>query len=69
MLCCCAAVTFPLFVPEENFRYGSFTYTEDGNKRPENGFHDMGVVDGKNSDSETTSDYDPRNGCPEHSGL
>lgn len=29
---------------EENFRYGSFKYTEYGNKQLENRFNDMGVV-------------------------
>jgi hypothetical protein len=53
---------FPFFVPDKNFRYGSFKYTENGNKQLENGFEDLGVVYGKDKDSETTSEYDPQHG-------
>lgn len=50
---------FPFFVPQENFRYGSYTYTENGNKQLENGLADMGVVYEKNTNGEKTFDYNP----------
>lgn len=53
---------FPFFVPDRDFRYGSFKYTENGNKQREEGFNDMGVVYGKDKDSETASKYDPQQG-------
>jgi hypothetical protein len=51
---------FPFFIPDESFRYGSFKYSSDGSKHPEDRFENMGMVFGKSNGDDKTTNYGPQ---------